>query len=180
MQANFLDEAFDVPNEEGTPPMKLLPKGKYQAEITDASVGPTKNGRGQAVTLTWTVIEGEYEHRLLFQRILIRHESAEAQKFGRQRFKDVCVACGITDPVTDLSVLCFKPCTISVAIRQDKEGRYDDKNEVMRVAPIMNCNGDPNQRSKSELLRKASTTPKAFEATKEELDDEIPWERFGR
>jgi hypothetical protein len=71
MQTNFLDEAFDVPNEEGTPPMKLLPKGKYKAEITDASVGPTKNGKGQAVTLTWTVVEGEYEHRLLFQRILI-------------------------------------------------------------------------------------------------------------
>ena len=88
------------------------------------------------------MVEGEYEHRLLFQRILIQHESPEAQKFGRQKFKDVCVACGITDPVTDLSVLCFKPCTISVAVRQDKEGRYDDKNEVIRVAPVMNRNGD--------------------------------------
>ena len=173
MQANFLDEAFDVPNEEGTPPMKLLPKGKYKAEITDASVGPTKNGRGQAVTLTWTVVEGEYEHRLLFQRILIQHESAEAQRFGRQKFKDVCVACGITDPVTDLSVLCFKPCTISVAIRQDKEGKYDDKNEIMRVVPIVSWNGDPNRRSQSAPLREASATPKAFKATKDDMDDEI-------
>jgi hypothetical protein len=175
MQANFLAEAFDVPNEEGTPPMKLLPKGKYKAEITDASVGPTKNGRGQAVTLTWTVVEGEYEHRLLFQRIMIQHESAEAQRFGRQKFKDVCVACGITDPVTDLSVLCFKPCTISVAIRQDKEGRYDDQNEVTRVTPVVSWNAPVGEINKGRQLREASATPKAFEATKEELDDEIRW-----
>jgi hypothetical protein len=175
MRTNILDEAFDVPNEEGTPPMRLLPKGKYKAEITDATVGPTKNGKGQAVTLTWTVVDGEYEHRLLFRRVLIRHESAEAQKFGRQKFKDVCVACGITEPVTDMSVLCFKPCTISVAIRQDKEGRYDDQNEVTRVAPVVSWNGDPNERRQSALLSEASATPKAFEATKERLDDEIPW-----
>jgi hypothetical protein len=175
MQTNVLDEAFDVPNEEGTPPMKLLPKGKYQAEITDASVGPTKNGKGQAVTLTWTVVEGEYEHRLLFQRILIQHESAEAQKFGRQKFKDVCVACGITDPVTDLSVLCFKPCTISVAIRQDKDGRYDDQNEVARVTPVVTWNAPVGEINKGRLLREASATPRTFEATKEELDDQIPW-----
>jgi len=57
--STMLDEAFDVDNEEGTPPRELLPVGKYKAEIVTAVAGRTKNGRGQAVNLTWTITEGE-------------------------------------------------------------------------------------------------------------------------
>jgi hypothetical protein len=171
-QSNALDTGFDVDNEEGTPPLSLLPKGKYKAEITDATVGPTKNGKGQSVNLTWTVTEGEYENRLLFQRILIEHESAEAQKFGRMKFKDVCAACGITGTVTDLAILCFKPCTIGVMIRKDKDGQFEDKNEVSRVTPVVSWNGS---KPAQQILKEASSTPKAFEATKDDLDDSIPF-----
>jgi hypothetical protein len=172
-QSNTLGTGFDVDREEGTPALSLLPKGKYKAEITDATVGPTKNGKGQAVSLTWTITEGEYENRLLFQRILIEHESDEAQKCGRMKFKDLCAACGITGVVTDLDPLCYKTCVISVVIRKDKEGQYEDKNEVARVAPLVSWNG--SKPAEREVLKEASTTPKAFEAAKEKLDDEIPW-----
>jgi len=176
-QANTLDTGFDVDNEEGTPPLSLLPKDKYKAEITDATVGPTKNGKGQAVTLTWTITEGEYENRLLFQRILIQHESAEAQRFGRMKFKDVCAACGMTGLVTDLDPLCYKTCVITVVIRKDKEGQYEDQNEVSKVSPLVSFNGDPGRlkKSREELLKEASATPKAFEASKKDMDDEIPF-----
>ena len=173
MTQTTLDTGFDVDNEEGTPPLSLLPKGKYKAEITSATVGPTKNGKGQAVSLTWTITEGEYENRLLFQRILIQHESEEAQKFGRMKFKDLCAACGITGVVTDLDPLCYKTCVITVVIRKDKEGQYEDKNEVTRVAPLVSWNG--SKPAERQVLKEASTTPKAFEAAKEKLDDEIPW-----
>jgi hypothetical protein len=171
-QTNTLSIAFDTQNEEGTPPLTLLPAGKYAAEIVDATVGPTKNLKGQAVTLQWRITEGDYQNRLLFHRILIEHESEDAQRFGRQKFKDVCIACGIVDPVTDLSVLCFKPCTISVAIRHDKTGEYEPQNEVKRVMPLVApWNADPKQR----VLREASTTPKSFEATNELPNDKIPF-----
>jgi hypothetical protein len=172
MTQTTLDTGFDVDNEEGTPPLSLLPKGKYKAEITDATVGRTKNGKGQAVSLTWTITEGEYENRLLFQHILIQHESEEAQKLGRMKFKDVCTACGITGVVTDLDPLCYKPCVITVVVRKDKEGQYEDKNEVRRVVPLVSWNGSKPGR---QSLKEASATAKAFDATKEKLDDEIPW-----
>jgi hypothetical protein len=176
-QSNTLDIGFDVDNEEGTPPLSLLPKGKYKAEITDATVGPTKNGKGQAVNLTWTITEGEYEKRLLFQLILIEHESKEAQKFGRMKFRDVCVACGLTGRVTELDPLCYKTCEITVVIRKDREGQYDDKNEVSKVSPLVSFNGDPGRLKKprEELLKEASATPRAFEASKKEMNDEIPF-----
>jgi Protein of unknown function (DUF669) len=177
MLQTTLDAGFDVDNEEGTPPLSLLPKGKYKAEITDATVGPTKNGKGQAVSLTWTITEAEYENRLMFQRILIEHESEEAQKFGRMKFRDVCAACGLTGVVTDLDPLCYKPCIITVVVRKDKEGQYEDKNEVSKVAPVVSFNGDPNRvkKPKKEMLKEASITPKAFEAARKDMDDEIPF-----
>jgi len=89
------------------------------------------------------------------------------------KFKDLCAACGITGVVTDLDPLCYKTCVITVMIRKDKEGQYEDKNEVTRVAPLGSWNGSkPPDR---QLLKEASTTPKAFEATSEKFDDEIPW-----
>jgi hypothetical protein len=172
MASTTLDEAFDVENEEGTPPRELLPVGKYKAEITTATVGPTKNGRGQAVSLTWTIIEGEHEKRLVFQNILIQHESADAQRFGRQKFKDVCSAVGLTKPVTDLDVLLYKTCVISVSIRKDKNGQYLDKNEVSRVSPAVSWNGATPA---VQILKEASETPKAFDAKSDPMNDEIPW-----
>ena len=169
--SNTLETAFDVDNEEGTPPRELLPGGKYKAEITTATVGPTKNGRGQAVGLTWCITEGDFEKRLVFQNILIQHDSADAQRFGRQKFKDVCVACGATGQVTDLDVLLYKPCVITVVIRKDKDGQYPDKNEVARVMPIVSWNGP---KPAAQVLKEASSTPKAFEAVDKDLNDEIP------
>jgi hypothetical protein len=58
-RSTVLETAFDVENEEGTPPRELLPKGKYTAEIVEASVAPTKNGKGQMVHLSWCITEGE-------------------------------------------------------------------------------------------------------------------------
>jgi hypothetical protein len=81
------------------------------------------------------------------------------------------VACGVTNAVTDLDVLLYKPCTIAVTIEKDKSGEYEDKNKVSRVSPVVSWNAPIGD--KGQLPREASTTPKAFEATKDDMDDEI-------
>jgi hypothetical protein len=118
---DFLDEPFDTANEECTPAFALLPRDRYKAEIVKAMAGPTKNGKGYSVSLTWSIIEGDYENRVVFQTILIQHSSSEAQKFGRQKFADVLKALGISEAVTDLNVMLNKPCLIGVIIRQDAD-----------------------------------------------------------
>src|SRR5262245_6906912 len=72
-KSTTLGVAFDVENEEGTPPITLIPRGKYKAEITNATVGPTKKGNALMVNLTWTITEGDFENRLVFQSIIIQH-----------------------------------------------------------------------------------------------------------
>jgi Protein of unknown function (DUF669) len=100
-----LETPFNPAEEKGTS-YSLLPAGKYKAEIVQATSSRTKNGKGQNVKLQWAITEGEFENRPLFQDIIVQHdESEEAQRIGRERFKDVCESCGITDPVTKLDVL---------------------------------------------------------------------------
>jgi hypothetical protein len=151
-----LDQAFDTESESGSPDFEPLPKGQYVASITDAKVGPLKSGKGQAVQLTWEVEGDKYAGRLIFDRVIVTHESEKAQKFGRQKFKDIATACDVTGQVTDLSVLLNKPCLVSVKIEEDDNGEYPPKNRVTRVKKI----GDK---------------PKANGGTKSDFDDKIPF-----
>jgi hypothetical protein len=125
---------FDPSKEEGTS-YDLLPKGVYVAEVIDASIAPTKNGNGAMLHLSWAITEGEYEKRYVWQSILFSHTSAEATRIGRARIKDICVACGIEQTITDTEVFKFKPCLISVGIEQDKNEEYPPKNKITRVLP---------------------------------------------
>jgi hypothetical protein len=131
---------FDPQTEEGSQPFDLVPKGKYTAEVVDAAIVDTKNGRGQMLKLTWVISGGEYDDRRVFQQIIVQHDSADAMKFGRQRIKDLCDACGIRDKVTDVSVFLHKPCVIQVGIEEDKNGEYDPKNKVVRIKLLVELN----------------------------------------
>jgi hypothetical protein len=131
-----LSEAFDVATEEGSPAFEPLPAGSYVAVIINAKVGPLKSGKGQAVNLTWEVAGDKYRGRLIFDRIIVAHESAAAMKYGRRKLKDVADACGVTEQITDLSVLHNQPCLVSVKIETDPNGEYPPKNRVGRVRKI--------------------------------------------
>jgi Protein of unknown function (DUF669) len=165
-----LNEAFDVENEEGGGQFDVLPAGKYNADLMQVEVVTLKSGKGQAVKMNWCIYDGDYEGRWLFDQVIIQHESAEAQKFGKRKFKDVCVACGITAPISDVSVLLHKRCALDVGIEKDKTGEYSDKNRIRRVMPYASpLNGKEN------IVRQASTTPPSGKAEKVQFSDEVPF-----
>jgi hypothetical protein len=167
---DFLDVAFNTEEEEGSQPFALMPSARYKAEIVKAMAGPTKNGKGYSVTLNWSITEGEYENRTIFQSVLIQHESAEAQKYGRQKFKDITVALGVKGVVEDLSVLLHRPCMIGVIIRQDRNGQYPDRNEIGRVMAIPAHNG-----ATREMIKEAQKPQPAFKAADAAMNDSIPF-----
>jgi hypothetical protein len=153
----ILTEAFDTATEEGSPNFEPIPKGQCVASIIDAKVAALKSARGQAVLATWEIEGGKYSGRLIFDRVIIAHESAQAMKFGRRKLKDIADACGVTGQLKELSVLLNKPCLISVGIEVDDTGQYPPKNKVTRV-------------------KKISDAPKANGGpVKNELNDEIPF-----
>ena len=62
--------------------------------------------KGQAVQATWQIEDGKHAGRHVWDRIIVQHdESPEAMKFGRRKLKDIAVACGVSEQITDLSVL---------------------------------------------------------------------------
>ena len=167
----IFNEPFDPTKEEGTPARSLLPAGKYRAEVIDASISETKTGRGTMLNLTWQILDrGPAENRFVFQSILVRHESPDAQRFGRYKLKDLCDACGIVDAVTDVAVFKHKPCLITVGIERDKEGIYGDKNRVTRIMPAVSVGMPPPVPPPTAAKSNGKT-----KAADEPFNDEIPF-----
>ena len=48
--------------------------------------------------------------RYVWQRITFLHSKTQAVTIGRKQFKDLCVATGISEQVTDVEVFKFIPC----------------------------------------------------------------------
>ena len=169
-------EPFDPAKEDGTPARALLPAGKYRAQVTDASVSETKKRNGTMLNLTWQILNpGPAENRLVFQTILTRHESPDAQRIGRQKLKDLCDACSITEAVTDVGVFLHKPCLISVGIEHDKDGIYTDKNKVTRIASAAPTSMPPPAAAPGVKPNGAKAKPAAKRTDNSDMDDEIPF-----
>ena len=86
--------------------------------------------------MRWCVYDGEHEGRWLFDNVIVQHDSPEAMKFGRRKFKDIATACGITSPITDVEVLVGKRAALVVGIEKDTSGQYPDKNRIRRVLAL--------------------------------------------
>jgi hypothetical protein len=173
-----LDTPFDTDNEEGSK-FDLMPDGKYPAEIFAAEYGPTGTGRGMQIKFTWQIVgDGQYARRVIYQYVMLEHESEKAQTIGRGMFKDIIVCCGITGPVDDLETLYFKPCVISVRSEKDRTGEYPDKNKIVRVYPI-GALATPEQvrkQQQADALREASTPKASFKASDDDdMSDSIPF-----
>jgi hypothetical protein len=168
-QTNYLDVAFNSDEEEGTPAVQLLPMDRYTAEIVHASAGTTKNGRGYSVNLMWKVCEGDYDGWTVFQTCLLQHDNPDVMKWGRQRFKDVLSAVGVSGEVTDLSVLYDKPAKIVVKVKEDKTGQYQPKNEVTRVLSLAAT------RPYAPIFKKDDPISTGNGGATPELNDRIPF-----
>jgi pyruvate/2-oxoglutarate dehydrogenase complex dihydrolipoamide acyltransferase (E2) component len=153
-----LPEAFDPATEKGT---TLVPVGTYVAQITDASVSQPKSGDGYGINLTWQIDVGEYQGFYVWQRLTFLHSSVQATVIGRRQFKDLCVATGVDEQVTDVSVFKYIPCQIRVGIEQDKQGVYADKNKVSRILPFE----QPPKAAQAAETKKAEPSAAATTAT---------------
>jgi hypothetical protein len=107
------------------------------AQAIEAKVAPPQSGDGYGLTLTWKILEGDFEGRQLWQYITYLHSNETAQAIGRKTIKDICTALDINEAVQDASVFLFKPARLSVGIQKDKQGVYPDRNKVSRVTPLV-------------------------------------------
>ena len=98
--------------------------------------------------------------RYVWQNITFLHSNTQAVTIGRQQFKDLCIATGISEQVTDVEIFKYIPCRLKVGIEKDKQGVYSDKNRVSRILPL-----EPKDPTPAKATPKPAPGPTSAAAT---------------
>lgn len=128
--ASFSFDASSVPpSTERT----LIPADtEVLAHITDSELKPMTSGNGTKLSLTFTIIDGEYKNRKIWDDLNVQHSNPETQKIAQQDLSSLCVAVGVIN-LTDTVQLHNKPVKLKLKIRKDPG--YNPKNVVSAYKP---------------------------------------------
>lgn len=107
---------FNANNIEPTSDFEPIPAGKYLAIITGSQMKPTKSGNGQYLELTFRVVGGPYENRVLWTKLNLDNPNAQAVQIAQGELSAVCRAVGVMQP-KDSSELHDIPLTIGVVLK---------------------------------------------------------------
>lgn len=134
------------PNAEASGDYEPLPAGEYTAEIIDSEIEDiSKNSnKGRCLKLTWKVSGGNYDGRLVWQRLNMWGENMtnndKVVSIAQSQFASIRQATGKLN-VMDSAELHHIPCTIRVTVRTDPNGQYAPQNEIKAVKAIGNGGG---------------------------------------
>lgn len=114
---------------------ECIPKGDYLLRITDSDVKDNSKQTGQILNLTIEVADGQYQGRKLFDQINLSNPNEMAVKIGRERLSAYCHATGVgvLNDSQQLHGIVFKG---KVVIKVDKDGQYDDRNEIRSIKKL--------------------------------------------
>ena len=92
---------------------------------------PTKNGSGTLLQLEFTVIEGEFKNRKIWDRLCIKHTNPQTVKIALANLSAICHATGVLKP-QDSAELYHIPFFVTVKCKSDESGEI--RNEVKSYA----------------------------------------------
>lgn len=107
---------------------EVIPAGWYNAMIDESDIKPTKDGVGRYLELRFSVLDGQYAGRKLFQRLNIVNANPTAQEIAYKQLSAIAHAVGILQ-VPDSTVLHNRPLKIKLKIRP-AAGEYEASNEI--------------------------------------------------
>lgn len=129
------DATSVAPADDFTP----LPAGDYRAMIIDSEMKPTKDGTGQYLAITMQVIDGQFQGRLIWDRLNLINRNPKAAEIAQRTLSAICHAVGVLQ-VQDSTQLHNRPMIVRVKFLEDPQ--YGPKNEVASYKPI-NGTGAP-------------------------------------
>jgi hypothetical protein len=136
-------QGFDANQVEPTGDFDPIPAGKYLAVITDSEMKPTKAGTGSLLQLTFQIVEGEYQNRLIWTRLNLDNPNAVAVQIARADLSAICRAVGVLSP-RDSVELHNLPLVIHVRCKK------------------RNDTGDNNPRSNDDAVDAVGTSIREF------------------
>jgi Protein of unknown function (DUF669) len=124
---------FDANNvEPATGRFELLPIDDYLAVITESAMADNKKTKGKHLSLTWTIVEGDYKDRKVFTNLNLINENPDTVEIAQRDLSAICRATGVLHP-KDSAELHDKPVVISVGIRKGSNG-YEDSNIIKKYS----------------------------------------------
>ncbi|VTS03351.1 DUF669 domain-containing protein [Tuwongella immobilis] len=105
-----------------------IPAGKYVAVITASEMSPNKAGNGAFLKLTFQVIEGPFEGRMVWARLNLDNPNPQAVTIARAELSAICRAVGVMQP-NDSEDLHDLPLIITVKCRK-REDTGEITNEI--------------------------------------------------
>lgn len=116
---------FDADAVEPSTTMEALPAGKYLVAITESSTGRTKAGTGEMVKLVYTVLDGPFKGRKVFDNLCMSHPNAKTVEIARANLSAICRAINVRSP-RDTVELHNLPLMITVKVTNGENGPQND------------------------------------------------------
>ena len=110
-------QGFDATQIEPSEDFDVLPAGNYLALISSSEMKPTKAGDGQYLNLTFQIIEGQFQNRLLWHRLNLVNPNQTAVNIASAELAAICKAVGVLVP-SDSSELHNIPMEIKVKVKR--------------------------------------------------------------
>ena len=105
-----------APNEFGA-----IPAGDYDAIITESKWESTKSGNGKFLTLKLQILNGQYQNRVLWDRLNLINPNAQAVQIAKGTLSAICRAVDVLTP-KDSAELHNRPLKIAVKVGKDDKG----------------------------------------------------------
>ncbi|MDR0391803.1 MAG: DUF669 domain-containing protein [Planctomycetaceae bacterium] len=109
---------FDASQVDPSIPFEVLPSGKYVAEITNTELKPIKSGDGSYLEFEYTIIDGQYRGRKVWDRLCLNHRNPNTVEIARSNLSAICHAVGVLKP-HDSSELHRIPLAITIKLKRD-------------------------------------------------------------
>ena len=131
----------------------MIPPGKYPVTITQSEMRETKNGAGKYLWLEMQITGGEYQGRLLWDRLNLVNANPQAVEIAQQSLGAICKAIGLAS-CSDSEQLHMKPRLAIVKVKP-AQGQYEASNEVKGYEP---AGGSVTQMATTKAFQPASAT----------------------
>lgn len=133
---------------------EAIPAGTYTAFIFKSDIKPTKTGNGDMVSLMFKVAEGQYQGKVIFDRLCTEHPKQETAQIARRKFRAVCEAVGVLNP-QDTEELHDRPIEITVKVRPANNG-FSAGNDITKYAPV----GTAAKKPQAAVAPRPQTAPR--------------------
>ena len=162
---------FSADNIEPLGVFDVLPIGEYTVVVSETEMKDASTGKGQYLQVVFTVIDGEYKGRKIFDRLNIVNESTTAQEIAQRALSSICRAVKVMHPL-DSDELKDIPLVIVVGIRPAK-GEYQASNVVKGYK---NADGSDVEKGTASVPPAATKEPEKKTAAAG-VTKKKPWEK---